>query len=224
MGGASACWSCLPSGTRPQRGTTRCGSSRRPEMGSPTESADALSLWLNEMAMQLVIHGMVLDGVLEMTYRESAPNAAGVSHPEYVYGLGTPGEPGPAEATAVAEREQQKTGGGIEAMWDGEAMSKSRPEARRVSRPTSQSTGGHRPPATVRPATSTFFQKIAHEWMELRNGRRPLVSRTQHRRLHNRPSCSGPASRPPDPPVDRHPPRIRSARSPSTRARHRAGD
>jgi hypothetical protein len=32
----------------------------------------------------------------------------------------------PAEVTAVAEREQQKTGGIIEAMWDGEAMSKDR--------------------------------------------------------------------------------------------------
>ena len=58
--------------------------------GLTTESAEALSLWLDQMAMQLVVHGMVLDGVLEMTYRESAPNAAGVSHPEYVLsdGLG----------------------------------------------------------------------------------------------------------------------------------------
>ena len=61
--------------------------------GLTTESAEALSLWLNEMAMQLVVHGMVLDGVIKMTYRESAPNAAGVSHPEYVYlAVGTSGE------------------------------------------------------------------------------------------------------------------------------------
>jgi hypothetical protein len=65
--------------------------------GLTEESADALSLWLDKMALQLVTHGMVLDGVIEMTYRESAPNAAGVSHVEYVYlPVRTSGEPSPS--------------------------------------------------------------------------------------------------------------------------------
>jgi hypothetical protein len=93
-----------------QQGRAACRSSRAcnagqldaalrggPRWGLTEESADALSLWLDKMALQLVTHGMVLDGVLEMTYRESAPNAAGVSHLEYVYlPVGTSGEPSPS--------------------------------------------------------------------------------------------------------------------------------